>query len=362
MTILKRWLHVLDSWQRRNRVAGVTYAVIKKFGDDQANLLVVALGWYGFTAIFPLLLVAVTILGFIGADGLGRDIIDSLQKFPIIGSSFSPGNGGSNLKGSLLGLVIGVAGLLYGAQGVTQTAQQAMGEVWNVPRIQRPGFLVRLGRSLLGLAIIAGAFALNAVLGSIAAGYGSGLLIGIGLIGGLLVVNIGCYFAAFVVLTPPKTAKPRRFLPGAIVGAVGFTFLTTLGTGLVQHQLPNTQATYGAFAGIIGVVAYLLLLAKLTVYAAELNPVLALHLWPRALPTAEPTEADDRVLHQLALEERARPDERIGVGFGSDSAEEAGRDARHSGDTRKRGGTWNENGDSTDWSRRPSPGVPARRR
>jgi hypothetical protein len=27
--------------------------VLKKFGDDNANLLVVSLAWYGFTAIFP---------------------------------------------------------------------------------------------------------------------------------------------------------------------------------------------------------------------------------------------------------------------------------------------------------------------
>ena len=40
---------------------------VKKFGDDNANLLVVALAWYGFTAIFPLLLVVVTVFGFIGA-------------------------------------------------------------------------------------------------------------------------------------------------------------------------------------------------------------------------------------------------------------------------------------------------------
>ena len=49
----------------------VPYAVLKKSGDDNANLLVVALAWYGFTAIFPLLLVVVTVFGFIGAQSIG---------------------------------------------------------------------------------------------------------------------------------------------------------------------------------------------------------------------------------------------------------------------------------------------------
>lgn len=327
MDSLKKLVLPLDRWQRGHKGAGVSYAVVKKFGDDQANLLVVALGWYGFTAIYPLLLVLVTILAFIGAASLGTNVTNTLHQFPVIGSDFNPGTGGSNLHGSIPGLVIGLAGLLYGAQGVTQTAQLTMARVWNVPRYRLPGFLPRLGRSLLGLVIIGGSFVLNAFLGSLAAGYGLGLLARVGAIAVLLAVNTGCYFLAFLILTPKGVARPRQLLPGAILGAVGFTLLTTVGTGLVQHQLRHSAATYGAFASVIGVVAYLLLLAKLTVYAAELNPVLALGLWPRALPLAEPTAADDKVLHRLAHQEQQRPDERIGVGFEPDAVAGAARDA-----------------------------------
>jgi hypothetical protein len=131
------------------------------------------------------------------------------------------------------------------------------------------------------------------------------------------------------VLTP-KAAKGRRFLAGAVVASIGFTVLTTLGTGLVQHQLKHTNDTYGAFASVIGVVAYLLLLAKLTTYAAELNPVLARKLWPRALPTAPPTAADNQVLRDRAHQEQRRQDERIGVGFEPDPVGSAARDARAS--------------------------------
>jgi hypothetical protein len=123
----------LDGWQRRARWAGVPYAVLKKSGDDNANLLVVALAWYGFTAIFPLLLVVVTVFGFIGAQSIGSGIIRTLHQFPVVGSSFNPASH-SALHGSGLGLVIGLIGLLYGAQGVTQTAQQAMATVWNIPQ------------------------------------------------------------------------------------------------------------------------------------------------------------------------------------------------------------------------------------
>src|SRR6202035_1164017 len=99
---------------------------------------------------------------------------------------------------------------------------------------------------------------------------------------GLLLINVGLYFASFTLLTA-KAIGPRGLLPGAIAGAIAFTALITLGTGLITHQLKNAGETYGTTLGaVIGVVAFLLLLAKLSLYAAELNPVLARGLYPRA--------------------------------------------------------------------------------
>jgi hypothetical protein len=71
-----------------------------------------------------------------------------------------------------------------------------------------------------------------------------------------------------------------------------------------------------------------LLLAKISLYGAELNPVLERHLWPRGLVSRNPTEADDHVLSAIAHENQSRPDQTIGVGFGEDSVQEAAADAR----------------------------------
>jgi uncharacterized BrkB/YihY/UPF0761 family membrane protein len=327
--VLRRVMTAVDGWQRRTRWAGVPYAVIKKFGDDNANLLVVALAWYGFTAIFPLLLVVVTLFGFIGEQSIGTGIIRTLHEFPVVGSSFNPAKPGT-LHGSTLGLVVGLVGLVYGAQGVTQTAQQAMATVWNIPQNRLTGFLPRLGRSIAGLIIIGSAFLINAFVTGYATGGTASYAIRIPVLAGLLVINFGLYFASFAVLTA-KAVGPRGLIPGAIAGAVAFTALITLGTGLITHQLKNASATYGAFGTVIGIVAFLLLLAKLTMYAAELNPVLARGLYPRALPLGgEPTDADRRVLADLVHAEQRRDDQAIGVGFGDNAADEAASDAlRH---------------------------------
>jgi uncharacterized BrkB/YihY/UPF0761 family membrane protein len=288
----------VDGWQRRTRWAGVSYAVLKKFGDDNANLLVVALAWYGFTAIFPLLLVMVTLLGFIGQQSIGTGLIRTLHEFPVIGSSFNPASQGA-LHGSTLGLIVGLIGLLYGVQGVSQTAQQAMATVWNIPQIRRTGFFPRLGRSLAGLVTIGSAFVVNAFVTGYATGGTASYAIRIPVLAGLLVLNGGLYFASFTVLTA-KAVGPRGLLPGA-------------------------------FGTVIGIVTVLLLLAKLTMYAAELNPVLARGLYPRALPLGrEPTDADRRVLADLVHAEQRCDDQAIGVGFGDHAADQAASDAfRH---------------------------------
>ncbi len=329
---LQKIARALDDWQRRSRWAGVPYGVAKKFSDDNANLLVVGLAWYGFTAIFPLLLVVITLFGFIGQRSIGSGIIRTLHKFPVVGSSFNPASR-SVLAGSALGLVIGLIGLVYGAQGVTQTAQQAMATIWNIPQVQRTGFVPRLGRSLAGLLTIGITFVLNAFV----TGYATGATVGYGvripILAGMLLVNAALYFASFAVLTA-KEVPSRCLLPGAILGAVGFTALITVGTGLVTHQLKNASATYGAFGSVIGIVAFLLLLAKVSMYAAELNPVLTRSLYPRALPLGgEPTPADKEVLADLVHAEQRRDDQAIGVGFGADAADQAAADALRHDDT-----------------------------
>jgi len=289
MKALDRVVDRIDRWQRHNRVVAPAYAVIKKFGDDQANNLVVGLGWYGFTAIYPLLLVVVTIFGFIGAASLGNSVVTTLQQFPIIGSEFNPATDSSRLHGNVAGLVIGLVVLIYGAQGVTQTAQQAMATVWEIPKEERPGFLPRLGRSIGALVIIGGCFLVNAALGALATGGGRSYAVRVPVIVGMVVINVVSYAAAFRALTP-KAVGTRSLVPGAVAAAIGFTALITVGAGLVNHQLRNSSEAYGQFAVVIGLVGFLLILAKISIYAAELNVVLDRHLWPRALRSGAPAD------------------------------------------------------------------------
>ena len=331
MDKLKALIARLNVAQERQPGLAVAYGMNKKFSDDRANLYVVSLGWYGFLAIFPTLLLVVTVLGYIGAESLGHSFLNTLSKFPIVGTEFKPGN--EHISGNPFGLVVGLAGLLYGGQGVTNSAQQAFTRVWNIPQYRLPGFFPRFLRSVAGLATIGAAFLVNAAASGYATGHGRNIAVRIVIIAAMAAMNVGFYLLAYRLLSPAEVPT-RALLPGSIFGAISFTLLITVGTGLVQHQLNGSNSTYGAAGGVIGLVTFLLLLSKLSIYATELNVVLDRHLYPRALPTCDPLPADRRVYRDIAQGERRHEDERVGVGFPPDAKEEAATDAMEQRDIR----------------------------
>ena len=68
---------------------GFPYAVVQKFGNDQAGSKAALIAYYGLFAIFPSLMLFTTILGYVLRDNdqLRKDLVESaLGSFPIIGS------------------------------------------------------------------------------------------------------------------------------------------------------------------------------------------------------------------------------------------------------------------------------------
>src|SRR5580693_2003783 len=110
-----------DAYQRRHRWAGLPLAVLYKFADDQGTYLAAQITYYGFVALFPLLLLLATILGYAlhGTQHLQRHVLDSaLPQSPVIGAQIT-----ANIRsfhGSLAGRVIGILGCVYGALGIGQ--------------------------------------------------------------------------------------------------------------------------------------------------------------------------------------------------------------------------------------------------
>lgn len=289
--LVERLLGALDRFQQRHGVLAFPLAVVKKYGDDRGGALASLVAYNGFLALFPLLLVLVTVVGYVAYSdpGLKRSLVDSaLAQFPVIGpelrSDLKP------LRGNPLALALGVGLLLWGARGFAQSLQHAMAEVWDVPRTERPGFFPRLARSGALLAVLGLGVLLTTAATGTAVFRGSRVAPVAGLLVGL-VINTGLFLLAFRVLTPHRPPW-ATLLPGSVVAGLGWTFLQAAGTILVDRQLRHASELYGFFALVLGLIWWIFLGAQLTVYAAEINVVRARRLWPRALFGDPSTGAD----------------------------------------------------------------------
>jgi membrane protein len=322
MTMVSR----VDGYQRRHGWAGLPLAVMYKFADDQGTYLAAQITYYGFVAVFPLLLLLATILGYAlhGNQHLQRQVLDSaLAQFPVIGDQITANI--HSFHGSVAGLVIGVLGCVYGGLGIVQAAQNTLNKVWGVPRNSRPDPVRARLRSLLLLAVGGASVILTTVLtalGAAADAYGASLggSVRVLVTAAAVTLNVTLFIVAFRVLTARRVTV-REIRAGAVAAAAIWQALQLAGVLLLGHKLKGATATYGLFAIVLGLLAWIYLGAITVVICAEFNAVRAGPLWPRALLTpftdnAELTPADQRAYVSYAKTERHKSFENIDVSFG----------------------------------------------
>ena len=325
-------LRRLDAWQRSHRWLAFPFAVVKKFGDDQAGNLAALIAYYAIFSIFPLLLALSTVMGFVlhGHPDWQQSVTNSAVKnIPMLGK-----NQPFPLSGSVFALVFGMALALWSGLGIAKSAQTAFDTVYLVPKTDRPGFPWGILRALRvvvlgGLGFIATTAVSSAVTSAPSIGaldLGPGLrVIGI-------VVTIALNTGLFLVLFRWLTVRPvswRSALPGAIMSAVALQGLQLASTALIAHKLTSAKATYGNFATVIVLMSWFYLQAQVVLLAAEVNVVRQSKLWPRALVDAPATSADYRAYEAYAEREQYQPDEQVDTTFAAD--EDAKRPATREG-------------------------------
>ncbi len=281
--ILRARLRAFDAYQQRSPRLGFVVAVFKRFDDDQASQMGALIAYYGFFSLFPLLLVFVTVLGFVleGSPSTQTSVLHStLSQFPIIGTQLQ--SNVHSLKGSVPALAIGLVGSTLAGLGITGATQSAFNKVWEVPRQRQLGFLAwRLHG--LGLLVV---FGLLSIVSTVAAGYVTAQTTGaFGLTAGVVVAlaaNLLLFFAVFRLLTSEEI-DTRDLLPGVIVAAILWQILQHVGGLYVDHVVRHAKETSGLFAFVLGLLSWLYLGGQVTLIAAEVNVVRARRLWPRKL-------------------------------------------------------------------------------
>lgn len=313
---VERQIRRVDAFQQRHLVPSVVFGVMKKYGDDNAGSLTSTIAHSLFGTIFPMLLLLVTVLGLVlGSHSSLRDEVlhSALKQFPIVGTDLR-----KNIKAlhnhSAIGLAIGIVGMIWGSLGLAENGIFAMMQVWNLPGPQRPNYPKRLLRAAAFLVVLGVGLLLTTGLTSVVTLIHATVPVSVASVGGSAVVNSAEYLFAFRVLTPGPVGW-RTLVPGAVFAGVVWTILQAVGELIVGHYLRDDSAIYGLFAIVLGLFAWLYFAAEVTVYAAEVNVVLARRLWPRAIVQPPLTEADQRSMAAQAHQNRRRPEQHVQVTF-----------------------------------------------
>ncbi|HWJ07799.1 MAG TPA: YihY/virulence factor BrkB family protein [Nocardioides sp.] len=319
----------IDRGQRRHSVFGFPLAVFYKFFDDQGNYLAAILTFYAFLSIFPLLLLATSILGFVleGNQRLQEQVLDSaLGQFPIIGDVLGRPDG---IQGSTGGIIVGSLTALYGALGLGLALQNVQSAAWAVPRNSRPHPVMTRVNSLFILAAAGVAIFTISV--------GSAVLTETELVGELsqhgwfhwlvrllTVLILGATMTVLLRMAAARAIRANviRAAPGGYTIAVMWQFLQWIGTIYVTNVVGSAEnnrmtETFGVVLGLMGL---LYIGAVMGVLGIEVNVVLARRLWPRALLTpftdsVDLTEADRRAYAMYAQMQRHKGFETVAVRF-----------------------------------------------
>ena len=252
--------------------------VHRRYGQVHGNYLAGAISMAAFLAIFPLLLVALAVAGFVShAHGdIAPGVISHLglngQAAREITNALHTAER-SRRAASAIGLV----GLLWSGLGVVGAMQYAYDQVW---RVHERG----LEDKLYGLAWLAGAvfvFAASAAVTALLA-FLPEFLSPIALLVALATNVALWWWTAKILLN--RDVGWRPLLPGAVLGGVGLEVLKAVGGFYVPRLVSQSSQLYGSIGIVFAILAWLLLLGQLVVYSATLNVV----LWERGHGTVAP--------------------------------------------------------------------------
>ena len=263
-------------------VIGTALAVQERYKADAADPLAAAIAFFGFLSLFPLLLLAVSITGFVLDDpadqvAVAERITEAIPGF----EQTVQGEEGSEVEALLAGVVaqrgtvglVGLVILLFSGLRVVNAAMISTRVVF------RGAVLTGVGaklRQLLALFGLGGLFLLSAVASSIA-GTGLGQLPGsVALLLSLsfsFVLDVGLFLGAYTLLSPTAQLRVRDRVPGALLAAGGWTALKVAGASWVGNQIESANALYGALGSVIALMLLFYLAGRLYLYGAELTAV-----------------------------------------------------------------------------------------
>jgi membrane protein len=256
---------------------------LKEYKADNLPDLAAALTYYGVLAIFPMLIVLVSVLGLIG-NSVTQPLIDNLGKVApgaakqIFTSAITNIQKNQGTAGVLV--IVGLAGALWSASGYVGAFMRASNVVWDVEE-GRPIWKtipVRLGVTVVTLLLLtAGAIAVTFT-GGLAREVGN--VIGVGntavqiwdIAKWPVLVILVAVMLAILYYAAPNVKQPgfHWVTPGGLLAVLLWIAVSAL-FALYVSNFSSYNKTYGALASVIVFLVWLWITNTVILLGAELN-------------------------------------------------------------------------------------------
>lgn len=249
----------LDAACARHPWLDLAVKVQRRFGAERGANLAAAISMRGFLALFPVLVLMISVVGFIGGNPqtVANDIVKSLGLSGSAAHTITDAVKTAQ-RTKVASSVIGIIGLLWTGTGLATSLTAAWNQTWRIPGGEIRARAFGFGWLLGGLLLFALATLTLGLVG------GSGALPELGVIGGLVVDTSLFLWTAWVL--PTRRIPLRAMLPAAIFGGVCIEILKLIGALVFPSIVSRSSALYGTIGTVFALLVWFLVLGRVVVY------------------------------------------------------------------------------------------------
>jgi membrane protein len=264
-----------------------------RWADDACHRLGAALAYYALFSLFPLVLLALTALGFVlGSDDSVRQrlvgaiaITASPEARALLDQTLQSMQGHRTARG--VGAIVALVTLLLGASGVFSELQSSLDLIWRVKVARSRGFWTivvgALRAKAFSFAVVAVAAAtllaslvLNtalAAIGETASTAWGGRLLWRAVEPGVSMAFLTVLLAALYRIVPQTTVAWRDVFAAALLASLLLACLKALLAWYLVRL--SGYAAYGAVGGVLGLLTWIYVASLVLFYGAEFSRVYA---------------------------------------------------------------------------------------
>lgn len=272
-----RGIAFLDRESSRHGAVANARRAYSGYRENRLSLYAAGFAYNTFLSIFPLLLFAVSVVGFVlsSRPELQRKVIDSIiEALPGLGGSVEQMVESVVSNRHLVG-AIGLIGLLWAGTGIFEAVTKGFNTTWGTeprPFLKRKALelALLLAVGTLGVVTVAVNLLSSQLLPEAAGAIGAAgrvLLVLAGIAVGLFVNFLA--FALLYAVIPQRKAALKPLARCSLVVAVAF-LVSEYAFNWYFVALSNTRALYGAIGGIIGLLLWLHLTGTILFVGGEL--------------------------------------------------------------------------------------------